>query len=64
MPERHPSEYSPEELRNIEEYNRTGTRQVEREPFKPSVMFALLIGAVLVLGGVSLLIGWLVEPYL
>lgn len=64
MPERDPSEYSPEDLEAVKQFINTPVNQVERQPFKPWVMIALLMGSVIVLGGLSLLIGWLVEPYL
>ncbi len=64
MPERDPSEYTPEQLAAIERYNASGTRTIERRPFKPWLMMGGLLGVVIVLGGFAWLIGYLVEPYL
>lgn len=64
MPERDPSEYSPEDLEAVKRFINTPVNQVERKPFKPWMMMGGLMGVVIILGGLSLLIGWLVEPYL
>ena len=64
MPERDPKLYTKEELKAVEEYINAPEHQVKRQPFKPWVMMAGLLAVVLVLGGGSLLIGWLVEPHL
>lgn len=64
MPERDPSEYTPQDLEAVEQYVNTSIHQVQRKPFKPYLMMAALMGVVVVLGGLSWLVGWLVEPYL
>ncbi|QGG79665.1 DUF3094 family protein [Litorivicinus lipolyticus] len=64
MPERDPAEYTAEQLKAIDDYNHSGTRTIERKPFKPWLMMAGLMGVVIVLGGFAWLIGYLVEPYL
>lgn len=64
MPERKRSEYSAEDLANIDKFVKEGVNSIERKPFKPSLMLLGLTLTVIILGGLSLLIGYLVEPYL
>lgn len=54
------SKLSEEDLERVEKYLASPIHQIERKPFKPWLMMLLLVGTVIFLGGLSMLISWLV----
>lgn len=54
------AQLSPEDLARVDKYLSSAIHTVERKPFRPYMMMALLTAVVLGLGSLSIMISWLV----
>lgn len=54
------AQLSPEDLARVDKYLSSAIHSVERKPFRPYMMMALLTAVVLGLGFLSIMISWLV----
>ncbi len=54
------SKLSSEDIKRVEKYLASPIHQVERKPFRPWLMMAMLVATVMSLGGLSILIASLV----
>ncbi len=62
LSETHPDDnkLSPEDQARVDRYLASPIHSVERKPFRTLYMMVMLVGVVVALGGLSMLISWIV----